>query len=97
MPDGGLARAWVSTTMACVVRMMVILDPLLFFPVVSRPFVAPAGRKYRRRALGYAASLREARLRSVSFRNRLRIRIDSGVTSTSSSSAMNSTAYSRVS
>ena len=44
----------------------------------------------------YAAS-RLAFLRSCSFRWRLRMRIDCGVTSTSSSSAMNSTAYSSVS
>src|SRR6185369_6497613 len=40
---------------------------------------------------------REARLRSCSFRKRLRSRIVFGVTSTSSSSAMNSTALSSVS
>src|SRR5215471_5956944 len=55
-----------------------------------------------RAAAGFAqaqaalASL-SARLRSCALRKRLRIRIDRGVTSTSSSSAMNSTAYSSVS
>src|SRR6185503_17587661 len=43
----------------------------------------------------YAAA-RDSRLRSCSFRKRLRRRIDFGVISASSSSPMNSTAYSSV-
>ena len=57
----------------------------------------PFGRELQAvRPRGRYAASREARLRSCSFRWRLRTRIDFGVISTSSSSAMNSTAYSSV-
>src|SRR6185369_2958936 len=62
----------------------------------------PQSRQRRRLAQARAGRVsqeasRNARLRSYSFRWRLRSRMDFGVISTSSSSSMNSTAYSSVS